>query len=161
MYYFKSKFITFGFLILIHTWMREESHHCKSLGFYSKTFNQVMCFGIKVGSEQTKTSVRSQASSRQAGCLRQGRTALSSWHKQAWPQEPPPASSQQQGKKQGEKKKPIFLVYMCFPIEHTVLPTARAMQHNMGAVQTVIWDWSLNVAIWTFSSVFLNHADAV
>lgn len=113
LYYFKSKFITFGFLILIHTWMREESHHCKSLSFYSKTFYQVMCFGIKVGSEQTKTSIRSQASSRQAGWLGKGRTALSSWHKQAWPEEPPPASSQQQGKKQGEKKNAsIFGLYV-------------------------------------------------
>lgn len=68
LYHFKSKFITFGFSI-IHNGMHKESDHCKSLGFYSKTFYRVMCFEIKMGPEQTKTPIRNQANMREAGCF--------------------------------------------------------------------------------------------
>lgn len=37
--------------------MHKESGPCKSLGFYSKTFYQVVCFEIKMCPEQTKTAI--------------------------------------------------------------------------------------------------------
>lgn len=113
LYHFKSKFITFGFSVLIHTQCK-ESCHCKSLGFYSKTFYPVMYFEINMGPEQTKTPIRSQASTRQAVCLRQGRQLPPVSTGKAWPEEPTPAAWWQQAKKQGEEKNANILELYVF-----------------------------------------------